>query len=268
LRVKTQSARDPPVFSRAHPNPNFDEVTKMPPCEVILESRKPVGDATAVYYFQKPADFEFKAGQFADFTLLGATDTDEKGNTRTFSLANSPHENHLIVATRLRGTAFKRKFDALPTGTPVVMQGPYGSLTLHNNAARPAVFLAGGIGVTPFRSIISQATHKHTAHKMFLFYSVRKPDEAAFLDELKVMQRVNPNFKCIVTVTRPDEIKNGWHGETGHITKETLVKWVGDLTTPIYYIAGPPPMVSGMRQMLNEAGINDDDIRSEEFFGY
>ena len=206
----------------------------MSPCEVILKARKPVGDATAVFYFQKPPNFEFKAGQFADFTLLGAADTDEKGNTRTLSLANSPHENHLIVAMRLRGTAFKRNFDALPTGTPVRMQGPYGSLTLHNNATRPAVFLAGGIGITPFRSMISQASHKRTSHKMFLFYSVRKPEEATFLEELKAMQGLNPNFKCIVTVTRPDKIKNGWHGETGHITKETLVKWLGDLTTPIY----------------------------------
>ncbi|MGB2886120.1 MAG: FAD-dependent oxidoreductase [Candidatus Acidiferrales bacterium] len=240
----------------------------MPPCEVILKARKPVGDGTAVYYFQRPINFEFKAGQFANFTLLGATETDAKGNTRTLSLANAPHEKNLIVAMRLRDTAFKRAFNGLSTGTRVLVQGPYGNLTLHGNTTRPAVFLAGGIGITPFRSMIWHATEVRSAHKMFLFYSVRRPEEAAFLEELQAMEDLNPRYKCIATVTRPDERRNGWHGETGHISQEMLEKWIGDLKVPIYYIAGPPAMVSGVRLMLSIAGVNDDDIRAEEFFGY
>jgi ferredoxin-NADP reductase len=240
----------------------------MAPCVAFLKDRKHVGDDTAVYYFDKPTNFEFKAGQFANFTLLDAPETDLKGNTRTLSLANAPHEKNLMVAMRLRDTAFKRALNELPIGTRVLVQGPYGNLTLHNNGTRPAVFLAGGIGITPFRSMIWQATNAQRAHRMFLFYSVRRPEDAAFLEELQGMEEMNPRFKCIVTVTRPDERKNGWHGETGHITQEILEKWIGDLKAPIYYIAGPPAMVSGLRLMLSGAGISDDDSRAEEFFGY
>ena len=116
--------------------------------------------------------------------------------------------------------------------------------------------------------MIWQATQARIAHKMFLFYSVRKPEEAAFLDEVQGMEELNPRFKCIATVTRPDERKNGWHGEMGHITQEMLEKWIGDLKSPIFYIAGPPAMVSGVRLLLSSAGVDDDDIRAEGFIGY
>jgi ferredoxin-NADP reductase len=241
----------------------------MAACVAILKSRKVFSDGTGVFYIEKPVNFEFKAGQFANFTLLDSTrPTELKENTRTLSFANAPHEKNLMVAMRLRDTVFKRAFGALPIGTRVLVQGPHGSLTLHGNAARPAVFLAGGIGITPFRSMIWQATKTRSAHKMILFYSVRKPEEAAFLEELRGMEELNPRFKCIATVTRPDEIKNGWNGETGHITREMLEKWIGDLKSSVYYIAGPPAMVSGVRLTLSGAGVNDDDIRAEEFFGY
>jgi ferredoxin-NADP reductase len=240
----------------------------MAPCMTFLKCRKRVGDGTAVFYFEKPANFEFKAGQFANFTLLDATKTDLKSYTRTLSLANAPHEKNLIVAMRLRDSAFKRALNESPVGARVLVQGPYGNLGFHNNMARPAVFLAGGIGITPFRSMIWQATHTQSAHKMYLFYSVRRAEDAAFLEEIQAMKNLNPRFECIATITQPDKRKNGWHGETGHITQEMLEKWIGDINTPIYYIAGPPEMVSGVRLMLSTAGINDDDIRAEEFFGY
>src|ERR1700733_5949676 len=135
----------------------------MAPCVAFLRGRKHVGDGTAVYYFEKPANFEFKAGQFANFTLLDAAKNDPKIYTRTLSFANAPHEKNLIIAMRLRDSAFKRALNELPIGTRVLVQGPYGNLTLHNDAARPAVFLAGGIGITPFRSMIWQATQTQSA---------------------------------------------------------------------------------------------------------
>jgi ferredoxin-NADP reductase len=245
-----------------------DGVSAMAPCVAFLKGRKLVGGGTAVFYLEKPAGFEFKAGQFANFTLLDGAETDSKENTHTLSLASAPHEQNLIVAMRLRDTAFKRALNGLPIGARVLVQGPYGNLTLQNNATRPAVFIAGGIGITPFRSMVLQATQTHRTNKMFLFNSVRRPEDAAFLEELQAMEELNPQFKCIATVTRPDEKKNGWHGEIGHITQETLEKWIGDLKSPIYYVAGPPSMVSGVRLMLNGAGVDDDDIRAEEFFGY
>jgi ferredoxin-NADP reductase len=152
-------------------------------------------------------------------------------------------------------------------GTEVIFDAPYGSFTLQNNTKMPAVFLSGGVGITPLRSIILQATHDKTAHKIFLFYANKTPKDAAYLDELTETQKANTNFKLIASMTDKDGSKD-WKGETGFFTKEMMQKYIGDLSLPIYYISGPPSMVKSMRKTLSEAGIDDDNIRTEEFTGY
>lgn len=93
-------------------------------------------------------------------TLLDPAETDSEGNTRAFSIASAPQEDTLMIATRMRDTAFKRSLKAMPAGTAVKIEGPFGNLTLHNNAARAAVLLAGGIGITPFRSMALRQQRK------------------------------------------------------------------------------------------------------------
>ena len=119
-----------------------------------LKSREEVAQGTMAFHFEKPAGWTFKAGQFIDITLLDPAETDTEGNTRGFSIASAPQEETLMVATRMRDTAFKRVLKTMPLGTAAKIEGPFGNLTLHNNATRPAVLLAGGIGITPFRSIL------------------------------------------------------------------------------------------------------------------
>jgi ferredoxin-NADP reductase len=173
-----------------------------------------------------------------------------------------------MVARRLRTTAFKRTLNSSPLNTELLLQCPYGSLTLSRNRTRPAVFLAGGIGITPFRSLIWNATESLSPRRIFLFYSVRVPDEAAFLEELREMEQYNLRYKFVCTVTQPEKARMPWQGETGRISIEMLSKWIPDLSVPIYYIAGPSGMVAGVRQMLINSGISEDDIRVEEFAGY
>jgi ferredoxin-NADP reductase len=244
------------------------EVTAMPPCKTVLKARNVLCKGTTALYFQKPDGFEFKPGQFADFTLLGSAATDPGGSTRTLSIASAPFQQDLMVAMRIRDTDFKRAANTLPIGAPVLLQGPFVNLTLHNNIARPAVLLAGGIGITPFRSMISQATEARGPHTIFLFYLVRQPEEAAFLEELQEMERHNARYKLICTVTQPDSSRRDWRGETGRISIEMLSKWLPDLLAPVYYIAGPPGMVDGTRQMLTATGVSAEAIRAEEFDGY
>jgi uncharacterized protein YeaO (DUF488 family) len=88
------------------------------------------------------------------------------------------------------------------------------------------------------------------------------------VDELMEPQKKNPNYTFVGTMTQMEKSDREWHGETGYITKAMLLKYVGDLTLPIYYIDGPPAMVNAMRETLGEAGVDDDDIRTEEFSGY
>lgn len=235
---------------------------------VKLKNRQQVAEGTMAFYFDKPAGFEFRAGQAMDVTLLDPPETDGEGNIRTFSIISAPFEDHLAVATRMRDTAFKRVLKAVPLGTEVKVENPGGSLTLHKNASKPGVFLAGGIGITPFMSILSQAAHDKLPHQLYLFYANRRPEDAAFLDTLGELQKANPNFRFIPTMTAMEKSQQKWTGERGVIDGAMVSRTLPSLEGPIYYIAGPPAMVAAMRQMLIDATVDEDDIRTEEFAGY
>jgi ferredoxin-NADP reductase len=236
--------------------------------QIKLTSKEEVASGTMAFHFQKPKDFTFKAGQFADFTLSNPSQTDAEGNTRGFSLASAPYEEDLMIATRMRDTAFKRELKTMKPGTEIAMDAPYGSFTLHNNAQIPAVFLTGGIGITPVRSILFQTAHDKLRHKIVVFDSNRRPEETPFLEELREIPKNNPNCIFVGTMTQMQKSKSKWHGELGHVTKTMLMKYIDDLVLPIYYVAGPASMVAAMRKILNESDVNDDNIRTEEFTGY
>jgi len=147
----------------------------MPPYKVKLKAQKTLCSGTTAFYFEKPTEFEFQAGQFFNFTLLSPGETDLEGNTRALSIASAPHEQNLMVAMRLRSTAFKRSLNSLPPGAELLLQGPYGWMTLPRHTTRPAVLLAGGIGITPFRSLVWSEAESLSARRILLFYSVRVP---------------------------------------------------------------------------------------------
>jgi len=233
-----------------------------------LLNRVEVAEGTMAFYLERPSGFDFKPGQTADFTLMNPPETDSEGNTRTFSIASAPFENELMFVTRMRDTAFKRSLKVIPLGTELQMSHAMGSFTLHKNSAKPAVFLAGGIGVTPFFSIVRQADRDRLSHRLYFFYSNHRPEDAPFLAVLKNLERTNPNFWFVGTMTDMPRSRKSWDGETGFIRKEMLSKYLSKLQGPVYYIAGPPAMVAAMREMLVTAGVDEDDIRTEEFAGY
>lgn len=240
----------------------------MAPCKAILKVRKCLCEGTTAFYFEKPHGFEFRAGQFVNLTLLDNAKTDLQGSTRSLSIANAPHEKDLMVAMRNRDTGFKRAIHALPIGSAVLFQGPFGNFTLHSDTARPAVLLAGGIGITPFRSMLWHAARMRSPHQIFLFYANRRPQEVAFLEELRDLEQSNPCYKLITTITHPSEATADWRGEQGYFTEKMLKKWLPDLRVPVFYLAGPAGGITSMRLTLNAAGVSDDDIRAEEFPGY
>ncbi len=227
-----------------------------------------VAEGTMAFHFAKPADFQFRAGQSIDVTLISPPETDAEGNTRAFSIASAPFDDDLMIATRMRDTAFKRVLRQASLGLEVKIEGPSGSFVLHRKAEKPAVFLAGGIGITPFLSIIRQAAHDRAPHHLYLFYSNRRPEDAPFLDVLRQAATQNPNFHFIPSMSQMHNSHREWKGETGFINKEMLTKHLPSLQGPIYYLAGPPAMVAAMRSMLTQATVDEDDIRTEEFAGY
>lgn len=240
----------------------------MPSQTIKLMRSEEVAEGTMAFHFSRPPGLEFTPGQSIDVTLIDPPETDGEGNTRAFSIASPPFEDHLTVATRIRHSAFKRVLrNALP-GLEVKIESPGGSFTLHKNATKPAVLLAGGIGITPFLSMVRQAAKDKPLQLLYLFYSNRRSEDAPFLDLLGRLPAENTNFRFIPTMTGMAKSHRQWTGETGVINKEMLLRYVPQPVGPIYYIAGPPAMVTAIRKMLVSAGVDEDDVRTEEFSGY
>lgn len=231
---------------------------------VKLLEKISVAEGTMQFVVSKPDGFNYRAGQTIDLTLP----TEGSPLTHTFSLVSAPHEENLAIATRMRDSAYKNTLKALEPGAALSVEGPYGSFLLHADEMRPAVFLVGGIGITPFMSMIADALKRGLAHTLYLFYSNRRPEDAAFLEHLTQQAEAAPQLHVIPTMTNMDASSAPWQGATGYITWEMLREHIQDENNPVYYTAGPKPMVAAMRTMLTEHGVSEDDIRFEEFPGY
>lgn len=233
-----------------------------------LTGKEEVAKGTLAFRVSKPEGFKFVAGQAAYVVIPDLKKADAKGAVRTISIASAPQDSELEIATRQTDTSFKHYLATAKAGSPVQIEGPYGDLALHEDANRPAVFLAGGIGVTPFRSMVLDASSRGLQHRLFLFYSNRKPEDAAYLTELRELEQRNPRFKLIATFTEGEALPHSGTVEHGYITAEMLAKHVGDLAAPIFYVAGPPAMVSAMEGVLKNAGVSEKNVRAEKFAGY
>jgi ferredoxin-NADP reductase len=233
-----------------------------------LVGKEAVAEGTIAFRFAKPDSFRFTAGNAVNVTLVDPPETDAKGNTRTFSIVSAPSESELVFATRMRDSAFKRVLKSAPVGTRVRLAEPGGEFTLDPADGRPAVFLAGGIGITPFVSMSRHAEHERLARPIWLFYSNRRPEDAPFLHELIVRERRDPNYHFVGTMSEMEKSARPWSGERGVIDQAMLRRHLGDLSHAIYYVAGPPAIVEAMQQVLAAAGVPPEAVRTDEFYGY
>src|SRR5262245_16965429 len=240
----------------------------MPKYETTLASSETVAEGTMAFHFAKPAGFAFKPGQSMNVSLIDPPETDAKGNNRTFSIVSAPHESELVISTRMRDTAYKRVLNAMPAGGRVGLRGPAGLFTLDPADSRPAVFLAGGIGITPFVSILREAAHTRLARDLWMFYSNRRPEDAAFLEELAALPKRNPRCHFVGTMVEMDKSSRPWSGEKGFLDRAMLERHLKSLAGNVYYIAGPPGLVEAMQKMLMSAGVAEDAIHTDEFIGY
>lgn len=233
---------------------------------VKLIEKKNVAKDTMEFVFSKPEGFDYKAGQSIDLYHINPPETDDEGNKRAFSLTSAPYEENLMIATRMRDTAFKRVLKNLNPGAEFLLDGPFGSFTLHNDTTKPAVFLTGGIGITPVHSMIKQAVHDNLEHKLILFYSNHTPDEAAFMEEFGKIAVENSNFVFVPTMTQAQG--TDWKGKAERISEKMIKEYIPDVNSAIYYLCGPAGMVSILKQTLINAGVSEDNIKSEDFTGY
>jgi ferredoxin-NADP reductase len=232
-----------------------------------IKEKREVAKGTLMVVFDLLGEqVDFQAGQYFWVTLLHPPYDDEKGPRRHISVVTSPNEREVLgLCTRLRDSAFKRSLAELPVGAEVEVEEPKGSFVLPEETDRPYVFVAGGIGITVFRSMLRYIAEEGLPHRVTLVYSNRDRASAAFLEELEELERENPNLRLVATMTHDP----AWVGETRRIGPDLLRAHLDDdLGSFTYLVAGPPAMVEGVVEVLKGAGIPEEQIRSDGFSGY
>ena len=233
-----------------------------------LIDRKVIAEETMAFLFEKPGGFEFRAGQFC---LLGLPDIgfrDERGLRKPLSIASSPLDNDLMFVAKMSESAFKKTLREMPAGTAVTIDGPHGSFTLPEDTSIHVVFIAGGIAIIPFRSMVRHVAGARTEHTITLFYSSRTPQEAAFLKELQDIAETHGNIRLVATMTRVSEQSKTWSGLTGRINPAMIRDSCKEWRDAVYYVAGSSGMVDGIETMLTGMEIKAQRIRKEKFTGY
>jgi ferredoxin-NADP reductase len=253
------ASRDPAVVSwRRHRGPRMvgpSSGFRLP----VISSRQ-LTPTTHAVELEKPKAFMFRPTQFTFLQLL----TEQGMDVRPMSLATSPTRPHLEYAVRLSDSPYKRAFAALQPEDEVLVFGPIGDFVLHE--MRPAILIAGGIGVTPLKGMAEYAADRALPIPIRLVYSNPNEDEIIYRDELEALQRRNAHFRVLHTLTRTAD--RGWQGTAGRIHRKLLQEAARDLKDPIYYVSGTPSMVMGTFWLLRDEGIPEGDIEVEAFRGY
>lgn len=231
--------------------------------EAALVSREEAARGTMAFRFQRNG-LPFKAGQSADFTL----EADGGPVTRTFAIASSPENREtVLIAYRMRPSGFKDALLAMPLGATVRVKPADGDFLLPADPKVPVVLLAGGIGITPMRSMLKHLLDTGQRRDVTLFYSNPTRAEATFLDELESW-RERIGLRLVATVTREDP--PGWHHETGRIDAAMLRRHLDAraLREGVFCVAGPPAMVDAMAKAAAGMGVPPERIKADEFTGY
>jgi ferredoxin-NADP reductase len=223
-------------------------------------SVKKITDSTFLLRVQKPSDFEFSPGASINITLQSPHGV----QSRILSISNSPKDNYLEFAVRNSDSYFKEALWQLKSGQTILVDSPKSGLKFNSDA--PAVMIAGGIGITPFRGIIKTLNEQKISTPVTLLYANGNEKDIAFREELDELAKSNSSLNIRHVISKPSE---SWTGEKGRIDKAYLAAVVADAPeSAIYYIVAPLPMVTSVRSALAELGVAPQKIMVESFAGY
>ncbi|MBI2074432.1 MAG: FAD-dependent oxidoreductase [Candidatus Levybacteria bacterium] len=230
--------------------------------------KEEIAEGTYAFFFKKSEEFNFLPGQYIRI-ILPHQNPDNRGQTRLFSISSSPLEKDYIrIVTKVIKSSFKKALYNLTPGAKVQFSPPMGSFILKEEDKQERLFLAGGIGITPFLCMLEYANEKKLSIPLTLFVSFSTVEEVIYYKKLQEISQNNLSIKIIYTVTHPEDSKKPWVGETGRISQNLIKKYALDILKPFYYIAGPPAMVDAMRKLVDSMGVANEKIRTENFTGY
>lgn len=231
-------------------------------CDLELIDKLDLNGNAKAFYFAKPDNLEYAAGQFGEISFPVPTDGHVEEYVKAFTLASAPFEDSLMIATRIRGSVFKQLLDAVEVGHTVTWEGPFGIFTL--DASRPVVFIANGMGITPVRSMLTQANHDSSAQTFQVIYLNTTHQEEVWRPEFEALASSNSNISFISTLN-----DKGWmHPSQQEYLAQCLQQNSNNLLESNYYLSGGLALVQAARRSLLSLDIPPEQIKTDEFIGY
>lgn len=230
--------------------------------KVTFIRRDEIAENIFSFYFEPERPVHYIAGQFIELHLPHKQ-ADKRGAKRWFTLSSSPHEELLAITTNFsvsEGSSFKRTLKGLEPGAILNMAAPMGDFVLPKDPSIPLLFVAGGIGCTPFRSIITDLEYTKEKRDITMLYAAQKNEKVAFQ---KTFAALGDKFKIILTEPSPD-----WQGPAGRLSAESIIKLARPTDDHYIYVSGPEPMVESLEKDLKNQGINKRHIYADFFPGY
>lgn len=237
----------------------------MPEFSITLLKKEEVARNTMCLKFAKPEGFNFVPGRFITLIVPDMPYSDEKGNRRSMSIASSPTEKTIDTTMRHSDSAFKKSLDKLKPGAVISAMGPFGQFTMPEDESIPLILLAGGVGITPFRSMIKFVIDTKSTRPLHLIYCNNCMKDSAYLNELAQLAKENDQFTFTPVMTSEKNCEPEWDGDIGQLTPDFIKKKVGDISLPTYMIVGPPGMVDAFEKMLQDMKVPDERIKIEKF---
>lgn len=236
-----------------------------------LVDKKSTEASTTSFWFKPDEDLEFKPGQFLHYTIPNPN-PDDRGEKRFFSIASPPYEDLIRLTTKFSpdGSTFKKDLQKLQVGESIEASIPKGSFSL-DDTKKEYVFIAGGIGITPFRSILLDLDHRKKPLNISLLYA-NKTQDAIFKEELEKLAQRHPEFRIFYIISdekiKEEKLAGNITFIHGRVDEAMIRKLVPDLQKPMYYISGPESMVENLEQIVWDMGIPKEQIKRDYYPGY
>jgi ferredoxin-NADP reductase len=233
----------------------------------LREKRAETAEAMSFLFDLEGGSYEYLAGQFTVLELERLAFPDERGSRRYLTISSSPTEQGLLMfTTKLTGSGFKETLRQAALGSEVTVEPARGRFVMLPGEERLRhVFIAGGIGITPYRSLLRSLVDRKISIQATLFYFERSLPLLVFRRELEDMERQTPSFSLVPVIREPDP---EWRGETGKFDRALLDRHVPTLEDTLFWICGPPLMVSEIKDILRQMGIPEGSLRTDSFTGY
>jgi len=233
-----------------------------------LQEKIQIAPSINDYIFKPAVALKYSAGQYLEWTFPHPK-TDSRGNRRYFTLASSPTEDTLRVGVKFyeNGSSYKRNLQSMDASMPLVAAQVAGDFVLPQDKNKKLVFVAGGIGITPFRSMLKFLLDTKEKRDVFMLFSNKYHEDIVYKDVLDEAEK-KLGIKTVYTLTDLEKIPQGWQGEKGRISSEIIKKHIPDWKERIFYLSGPHLMVIGFEKTLHEMGVTRSNIKKDFFPGF